>query len=144
MAKAASVLKYVFLVFPQFCLGHGLVELVTNQFQYQLLSRFGQDTYASPYQMEMLGWKYVALAAEGFLFILLNFFVHTRKRRAIRYRCFCWFRAVPCLSGYENSGGVVVVVVVAFSSRMEIGGGFDRSFPTSTFVLKKWVSSDLH
>lgn len=77
----------MFLIFPQFSLGHGLVELVTNEFQYQLLSRFGQDTYVSPYHKDMLGWKYVALGAQGVLFLILTFFVHARKKRAVGYGC---------------------------------------------------------
>lgn len=83
--NTAKVLKYVFLIFPQFSLGMGLIELVTNQFQYQLLARFGEDTYVSPYEMDMLGLKFAVLAAQGLVFFIITCIVHSRKERALRY-----------------------------------------------------------
>ncbi|XP_070186023.1 uncharacterized protein [Littorina saxatilis] len=81
--NTAKVLKYVFLIFPQFSLGMGLIELVTNQFQYQLLARFGEDTYVSPYEMDMLGLKFAVLAAQGLVFFIITCIVHSRKERAL-------------------------------------------------------------
>jgi hypothetical protein len=84
LRDAAHVLQYVFLVFPQYCLGMGLVKLVTNQFQAQLLQRFGEDTYVSPSHPDMLGWMFVALAVQGLVFFLANLIIQSRSQAALR------------------------------------------------------------
>ncbi|KAK7500956.1 hypothetical protein BaRGS_00007836, partial [Batillaria attramentaria] len=79
---AFEVCQYVFLIFPQFSLGMGLVSLVTNQVEYELLARFGEDTYVSPFSFDMLGWKFVALGIEGLVFFIAALLIHSRKARA--------------------------------------------------------------
>ncbi|XP_048195509.1 ATP-binding cassette sub-family A member 13 isoform X2 [Perognathus longimembris pacificus] len=71
-----NVLKWVFTIFPQFCLGQGLLELCYNQIKYDLTHNFGIDSYASPFEMNFLGWIYVVLALQGTFLLLLRILLH--------------------------------------------------------------------
>ncbi|XP_038309867.1 ATP-binding cassette sub-family A member 13 [Canis lupus familiaris] len=72
LQKIYDVLKWVFTVLPQFCLGQGLIELCYNQIRYDLTHGFGIDSYMSPFQMDFLGWIFVQLAAHGTVLLLLR------------------------------------------------------------------------
>nr|KAF6302321.1 hypothetical protein mPipKuh1_009311 [Pipistrellus kuhlii] len=81
-----EVLKWVFTLFPQFCLGQGLIELCYNQIQFDLTRGLGVDTYASPFRMSFLGWVFVQLAAQGTALLLLRLLLHgDMVRRARRH-----------------------------------------------------------
>ncbi|XP_074139691.1 LOW QUALITY PROTEIN: ATP-binding cassette sub-family A member 13 [Sminthopsis crassicaudata] len=71
-----NVLKWVFTIFPQFCLGQGLIELCYNQIKFDLTHNFGIDSYVSPFEMNFLGWIYVAMALQGTTFLLLRILLH--------------------------------------------------------------------
>ncbi|XP_042540867.1 ATP-binding cassette sub-family A member 13 [Dipodomys spectabilis] len=71
-----NVLKWVFTIFPQFCLGQGLIELCYNQIKYDLTHNFGIDSYVSPFEMNFLGWIYVVLALQGTLLLILRLLLH--------------------------------------------------------------------
>ncbi|KAJ1200504.1 hypothetical protein NDU88_004328 [Pleurodeles waltl] len=71
-----SILRWAFLIFPQFCLGQGLMELSYNQAKFDLTSSFGIDSYVSPFQMDFLGWIFVAMALQGSLLLLLRLLLH--------------------------------------------------------------------
>ncbi|XP_009441009.5 ATP-binding cassette sub-family A member 13 isoform X3 [Pan troglodytes] len=71
-----DVLKWVFTIFPQFCLGQGLVELCYNQIKYDLTHNFGIDSYVSPFEMNFLGWIFVQLASQGTVLLLLRVLLH--------------------------------------------------------------------
>ncbi|KFU85700.1 ATP-binding cassette sub-family A member 13, partial [Chaetura pelagica] len=71
-----NILKWVFIVFPQFCLGQGLIELSYNQIKFDLTSNFGIDSYVSPFEMNFLGWIFVDMALQGTLLLLLRLFLH--------------------------------------------------------------------
>ncbi|XP_077916041.1 ATP-binding cassette sub-family A member 13 [Halichoerus grypus] len=71
-----DVLKWVFTIFPQFCLGQGLIELCYNQIKYDLTHNFGIDSYVSPFEMNFLGWIFVQLASQGTVLLLLRIFLH--------------------------------------------------------------------
>ncbi|ELK13061.1 ATP-binding cassette sub-family A member 13 [Pteropus alecto] len=83
-----DALKWAFAVFPQFCLGQGLIELCYNQIRHDLTRGFGVDAYASPFQMSSLGWLFVLLAAQGTVLLVLRVLLHwdlvhrSRSRRA--------------------------------------------------------------
>ncbi|NXU47135.1 ABCAD protein, partial [Turnix velox] len=74
--KIYSILKWAFIVFPQFCLGQGLIELSYNQIKFDLTSNFGIDSYVSPFEMNFLGWIFVEMALQGTLLLLLRLFLH--------------------------------------------------------------------
>ncbi|MBZ3873801.1 ATP-binding cassette sub-family A member 13 [Sciurus carolinensis] len=71
-----DVLKWVFTIFPQFCLGQGLIELCYNQIKYDLTHNFGIDSYVSPFEMDFLGWIFVELASQGTILLLLRILLH--------------------------------------------------------------------
>ncbi|XP_053409814.1 ATP-binding cassette sub-family A member 13 [Nycticebus coucang] len=71
-----DVLKWVFTIFPQFCLGQGLIELCYNQIKYDLTHSFGIDSYVSPFEMKFLGWIFVELALQGSVLLLLRILLH--------------------------------------------------------------------
>lgn len=71
-----DVLKWVFTIFPQFCLGQGLIELCYNQIRYDLTHNFGIDSYVSPFEMNFLGWIFVQLAVQGSVLLLLRVLLH--------------------------------------------------------------------
>ncbi|XP_072454230.1 ATP-binding cassette sub-family A member 13 [Notamacropus eugenii] len=71
-----NVLKWVFTIFPQFCLGQGLIELCYNQIKFDLTHNFGIDSYVSPFEMNFLGWIFVAMALQGTTLLLLRILLH--------------------------------------------------------------------
>ncbi|KAL4696272.1 hypothetical protein H8957_001522 [Semnopithecus entellus] len=71
-----DVLKWVFTIFPQFCLGQGLIELCYNQIKYDLTHSFGIDSYVSPFKMDFLGWIFMELATQGTILLLLRVLLH--------------------------------------------------------------------
>ncbi|KAM9174579.1 phospholipid-transporting ATPase ABCA7 [Mergus octosetaceus] len=80
------VLKKVFLVFPHFCLGRGLIDMVKNQAMADAFERFGDKRFVSPLCWDLAGKNMFAMAVEGvifFLFTLLlqyRFFLRLRPR----------------------------------------------------------------
>ncbi|XP_036184868.1 ATP-binding cassette sub-family A member 13 [Myotis myotis] len=81
-----EVLKWVFILFPQFCLGQGLIDLCYNQIQFDLSHSLGVDTYASPLRMSFLGWAFVLLASQGTVLLLLRLLLHGDAVRRARRR----------------------------------------------------------
>ncbi|XP_030333996.1 ATP-binding cassette sub-family A member 13 isoform X5 [Strigops habroptila] len=82
-----SILKWAFIVFPQFCLGQGLIELSYNQIKFDLTSNFGIDSYVSPFEMNFLGWIFVEMALQGTLLLLLRLFLHWDLLQKPRGHC---------------------------------------------------------
>ncbi|XP_072707693.1 ATP-binding cassette sub-family A member 13 [Ciconia boyciana] len=82
-----NILKWVFIVFPQFCLGQGLIELSYNQIKFDLTSNFGIDSYVSPFEMNFLGWIFVEMALQGTLLLLLRLFLHWDLLQKSRGQC---------------------------------------------------------
>ncbi|XP_062423921.1 ATP-binding cassette sub-family A member 13 [Rhea pennata] len=82
-----DILKWAFIIFPQFCLGQGLIELSYNQIKFDLTSSFGIDSYVSPFEMNFLGWIFVELALQGTVLLLLRIFLHWDLLQKTRGRC---------------------------------------------------------
>uniref|UniRef100_A0A8C1ISZ0 P-type phospholipid transporter n=1 Tax=Cyprinus carpio TaxID=7962 RepID=A0A8C1ISZ0_CYPCA len=57
-----DILKNVLLIFPHFCLGRGLIDMVKNQAMADALERFGENRFRSP-----LEWDMVATSQHDFL-----------------------------------------------------------------------------
>ncbi|KAI1885293.1 hypothetical protein AGOR_G00218660 [Albula goreensis] len=111
-------LSYIFLIFPQFSFGNGLMELARVEMQVQVLSSFGIDAYKNPFGMDVLGWMFVSLFLQGTFFFTLRLLWNkwlTRKLRKLIFRK----RAVPEMgSGTEDDDEDVV----AERDRVAIGG----------------------
>lgn len=86
-----NILKWTFIIFPQFCLGQGLIELSYNQIKFDLTSNFGIDSYVSPFEMNFLGWIFLEMALQGTVLLLLRLFFHwdlLQKPRCVHYHLY--------------------------------------------------------
>ncbi|KAJ7308251.1 hypothetical protein JRQ81_008776 [Phrynocephalus forsythii] len=81
------ILKKAFLVFPHFCLGRGLIDMVKNQAMADALERFGDHTFVSPLSWEVAGKNMFAMAIEGVVFFSFTLLV--------QYKFFIRLRAFP-------------------------------------------------
>ncbi|XP_051999206.1 glucosylceramide transporter ABCA12-like [Xyrauchen texanus] len=77
-------LSNVFLVFPQFSFGNGLMELARVDIQVQILSAFGVDAYKNPFKMDMLGWMFISLFLQGFICFTLRLLFNKSLLRKVR------------------------------------------------------------
>ncbi|XP_050766354.1 phospholipid-transporting ATPase ABCA7 [Gymnogyps californianus] len=72
------VLKKVFLVFPHFCLGRGLIDMVKNQAMADAFERFGDRRFVSPLSWDLAGKNMIAMAIEGVIFFLFTLLLQYR------------------------------------------------------------------
>ncbi|XP_069768069.1 ATP-binding cassette sub-family A member 13-like isoform X2 [Narcine bancroftii] len=86
LLRVYSVLRWVFIIFPQFCLSFGLIELSYNQLKFDLTEDFGIDSYVNPFKMEYLGWIFVAITLEGCLFFLIRLLFQEQLLHKLRFR----------------------------------------------------------
>ncbi|KAF5903351.1 ATP-binding cassette sub-family A member 1-like [Clarias magur] len=82
-----DILKNVLLIFPHFCLGRGLIDMVKNQAMADALERFGENRFRSPLEWDMVGKNLFAMAVEGLVFFIITVLIQYRffiKPRALR------------------------------------------------------------
>uniref|UniRef100_A0A673C5R9 Zgc:172302 n=1 Tax=Sphaeramia orbicularis TaxID=375764 RepID=A0A673C5R9_9TELE len=78
------ILKKVFLIFPHFCLGRGLIDMAKNQAMVDAFQRLGTKQTMDPLQWDFVGKNLFAMAAEGVIFFIFTillqykFFIHFR------------------------------------------------------------------
>ncbi|XP_064455881.1 phospholipid-transporting ATPase ABCA1-like isoform X2 [Ornithodoros turicata] len=70
-----GITQKVALVFPQYSLIAGLVDLAKNEIQSEVYAMFGQDTYESPFSKHLLAYNYLAMFLAGIGFFCLNLFI---------------------------------------------------------------------
>uniref|UniRef100_A0A3Q3BQ74 P-type phospholipid transporter n=1 Tax=Kryptolebias marmoratus TaxID=37003 RepID=A0A3Q3BQ74_KRYMA len=73
-----DILKNVFLIFPHFCLGRGLIDMVKNQAMADALERFGENRFRSPLAWDMVGKNLFAMAIEGVVFFFITVLIQYR------------------------------------------------------------------
>ncbi|TNN32257.1 ATP-binding cassette sub-family A member 1 [Liparis tanakae] len=73
-----DILKNVLLVFPHFCLGRGLIDMVKNQAMADALERFGENRLRSPLEWDMVGKNLFAMAVEGAVFFIITVLIQYR------------------------------------------------------------------
>ncbi|KAK7916255.1 hypothetical protein WMY93_012016 [Mugilogobius chulae] len=73
-----DILKNVLLIFPHFCLGRGLIDMVKNQAMADALERFGENRLRSPLQWDMVGKNLFAMAVEGVVFFIITVLIQYR------------------------------------------------------------------
>ncbi|XP_032411113.1 phospholipid-transporting ATPase ABCA1b isoform X1 [Xiphophorus hellerii] len=73
-----DILKNVLLVFPHFCLGRGLIDMVKNQAMADALERFGENRFRSPLDWDMVGKNLFAMAVEGVVFFIITILIQYR------------------------------------------------------------------
>ena len=74
---AYIVCQKVFLIFPTYALGAGLIDIMTNQIKTSIFERFGTDVYVDPFTFDLIGWNYVALGIEGLVFFIFAVLLDT-------------------------------------------------------------------
>lgn len=79
-----QTLSNVFLIFPQFSFGNGLMELAREDMQVQVLSVFGVDAYKNPFSMDVLGWMFISLFLQGLFFFTLRLLLNKWLLRKVR------------------------------------------------------------
>ncbi|XP_028314701.1 phospholipid-transporting ATPase ABCA1b isoform X2 [Gouania willdenowi] len=73
-----DILKNVLLIFPHFCLGRGLIDMVKNQAMADALERFGENRFRSPLHWDMVGKNLFAMAVEGVVFFIITVLIQYR------------------------------------------------------------------
>ncbi|KAG7256144.1 hypothetical protein CRUP_035701, partial [Coryphaenoides rupestris] len=73
-----DILKNVFLIFPHFCLGRGLIDMVKNQAMSDALERFGENRFRSPLAWDMVGKNLFAMAIQGVVFFCITLLIQYR------------------------------------------------------------------
>uniref|UniRef100_A0A672JQR1 P-type phospholipid transporter n=1 Tax=Salarias fasciatus TaxID=181472 RepID=A0A672JQR1_SALFA len=66
------ILKKVFLIFPHFCLGRGLIDMAKNQAMADAFQRLGTKQTLDPLQWDFVGKNLFAMAAEGLVFFIFT------------------------------------------------------------------------
>ncbi|KAG8212763.1 hypothetical protein J437_LFUL019720 [Ladona fulva] len=68
----ASIIREVFLIFPHFCLGQGLMKMATNHMALQSLASLGLDIQVNLFEWEFLGKNLFSMFIAGFVFFAFN------------------------------------------------------------------------
>nr|KAF6346092.1 ATP binding cassette subfamily A member 7 [Pipistrellus kuhlii] len=79
LQKVSRILKQVFLNFPHFCLGRGLIDMVRNQAMADALKRLGDRWFRLPLHWEVVGDYLEAMAIQGSLFLLFTLLLQHRN-----------------------------------------------------------------
>uniref|UniRef100_A0A4W5NKE6 P-type phospholipid transporter n=1 Tax=Hucho hucho TaxID=62062 RepID=A0A4W5NKE6_9TELE len=84
-----DILKNVFLIFPHFCLGRGLIDMAKNQAMADALERFGENRFRSPLAWDMVGKNLFAMAVQGVVFFTITAWPRISLDRLIRLLFCC-------------------------------------------------------
>ncbi|XP_045398553.1 phospholipid-transporting ATPase ABCA7 isoform X3 [Lemur catta] len=88
LQEVSQILKRVFLIFPHFCLGRGLIDMVRNQAMADAFERLGDKQFQSPLRWEVVGKNLLAMAVQGPLFLFFTLLLqhrnHLRPRPKLR------------------------------------------------------------
>ncbi|KFO28911.1 ATP-binding cassette sub-family A member 7 [Fukomys damarensis] len=79
LQDVSRILKRVFLIFPHFCLGRGLIDMVRNQAMADAFERLGDSQFQSPLRWEVVGKNLLAMVVQGPLFLLFTFLLQHRS-----------------------------------------------------------------
>eukprot|EP00048_Salpingoeca_helianthica_P013329 m.199157 g.199157 ORF g.199157 m.199157 type:complete len:2398 (-) comp15490_c4_seq8:19-7212(-) len=82
-----NALKWVFLLFPNYCLGRGMMDLARNEYTAQFRQLVGNyNAYNNPFRFNLIGRNLMFMAFEGlffviFIIILEYFMVRVKPRK---------------------------------------------------------------
>ncbi|XP_075831677.1 phospholipid-transporting ATPase ABCA7 isoform X3 [Microtus pennsylvanicus] len=79
LQEVSRILKQVFLIFPHFCLGRGLIDMVRNQAVADAFERLGDKQFQSPLRWDIIGKNLLAMVAQGPLFLLVTLLLQHRS-----------------------------------------------------------------
>ncbi|XP_043218216.1 ATP-binding cassette sub-family A member 7-like [Amphibalanus amphitrite] len=74
----AEILKKVFLVFPHYCLGRGLMDMAANQLRADTLAEFGFSAKRDLFEWTFLGRNLFCMLIQGVLAFLLTLLIEYR------------------------------------------------------------------
>ncbi|XP_058520235.1 glucosylceramide transporter ABCA12 [Ochotona princeps] len=94
----SETLKRIFLIFPQFCFGYGLIELSQQQSVLDFLKAYGVEYPSETFEMDKLGAMFVALVSQGTMFFLLRLLINEWLIKKIRL----FFRKFNSSPGMET------------------------------------------
>ncbi|XP_053393737.1 ATP-binding cassette sub-family A member 2-like isoform X2 [Mercenaria mercenaria] len=84
--KAHKIMKDVFLIFPNYCLGRGLMDIAFNQYKNEFYFKTGQyDMMQSPLRWDLITRKLVIMSIMGLVFFVITllceyrFFIKARR-----------------------------------------------------------------
>nr|XP_061799272.1 uncharacterized protein LOC133590666 [Nerophis lumbriciformis] len=80
-----NILSNVFLIFPQFNFGNGLMKLARMNVEVQVLRGYGIDAYKNPYSIEVLGWMFISSIILSVVFFALRLLLNTSLVRKVRH-----------------------------------------------------------
>ncbi|XP_031293899.2 phospholipid-transporting ATPase ABCA7 isoform X6 [Camelus dromedarius] len=80
LQEVSQILKWVFLIFPHFCLGRGLIDMVRNQAMADAFERLGDGQFQSPLRWEVVGKNLLAMVVQGPIFLLFTLLLQHRNR----------------------------------------------------------------
>uniref|UniRef100_A0A673X702 P-type phospholipid transporter n=1 Tax=Salmo trutta TaxID=8032 RepID=A0A673X702_SALTR len=83
-----KILKKVFLIFPHFCLGRGLIDMAKNQAMSDAFQRLGAKQTLDPLEWDFVGKNLFAMAVEGVVFFLFTIL--------LQYKFFVNLKPMPC------------------------------------------------
>ena len=72
MVTVQRYLNRIFVVFPPFSLGSGLLQLISNEIKTELFEDFGVDAYESPIRWQMIGTNLAVMAFETLFFLAVK------------------------------------------------------------------------
>ncbi|XP_035826205.1 ATP-binding cassette sub-family A member 7 [Aplysia californica] len=78
LQETNAVLKKIFLVFPHYCLGRGLMDMAYYQLQSNVISRYGETLEYSLFEWNIAGRNIFALVLLGFVFNFINLAIEYR------------------------------------------------------------------
>eukprot|EP00074_Homo_sapiens_P110526 XP_024307087.1 ATP-binding cassette sub-family A member 7 isoform X5 [Homo sapiens] len=85
LQEVSRILKQVFLIFPHFCLGRGLIDMVRNQAMADAFERLGDRQFQSPLRWEVVGKNLLAMVIQGPLFLLFTLLLQHRSQLLPQY-----------------------------------------------------------
>eukprot|EP00069_Balaena_mysticetus_P005171 bmy_17771T0 len=92
----SETLKRIFLIFPQFCFGYGLIELSQQQSVLDFLKAYGVEYPSETFEMDKLGAMFVALVSQGTMFFFLRLLINEWLINKLRL-CFKKFHSSPVI-----------------------------------------------
>jgi len=72
------ILKKVFLIFPNYCLGRGMMDLAGNQIQADAYARFGASNFKDPFEWDITGRNILSMVFCGFLYMFITLLMQYR------------------------------------------------------------------
>ena len=70
-----NVLRPIFLIFPPYAFGGGLIAMTTNQVQSELMSQYNSDSYKHPLSWDILGLHICIMLSEAVIFHFLHLMI---------------------------------------------------------------------